>query len=98
MAQPRHFAHPRPVAPTRHIAHPHSIERGAKECLREAPWATIALLTLVLILILALWGKLPSRLRLPHQAPAGRAPGSSSLFLDPSFRCFPDPLYMRTFS
>jgi hypothetical protein len=62
------------------------MERGVKECLREAPWATIALLTLVLILILALWGKLPSRLRLPHQTPSGNAPGVSSLYFDPSIR------------
>lgn len=81
MAQPRHVAHPRPIVPTRHVARPHSMERGVKECLIEAPWVTILLLTLVLILILALWGKLPSRLRLPHQAPSGNAPGSSSLYL-----------------
>jgi hypothetical protein len=62
------------------------MERGVKECLREAPWATIALLTLVLILILALWGKLPSRLRLPHEAPGGNAPGGSSLFFGAPFR------------
>jgi len=86
MAQPRHIAHPRHIARTRHVASSHSMERDVKECLREAPWVTIALLTLVLILILALWGKLPSRLRLPHQAPSGNAPGAASLYLDPSFR------------
>jgi hypothetical protein len=86
MAQPRHVAHPRHIAPSRHVADSHSTERDVKACLREAPWVTIALLTLVLILILALWGKLPSRLRLPHQAPGGKSPGGSSLYLEPSFR------------
>lgn len=96
MAQPKHIAHPRHIASSRRVVFSPSTERGIKECLRQAPWATIALLTLVLILILALWGKLPSRLRLPHQAPSGNAPGVSTLHLwglyfsglyfDPSFR------------
>jgi hypothetical protein len=43
------------------------------------------LLVLVLILILALWGKLPSRWRAPHQTPTGKALGTVSLYLDPPF-------------
>ena len=84
MAQPRHIAHPTRIAHSRHVFSA-STERGVKECLREAPWVTIMLLTLVLILILTLWGKLPSHLKLPHHAPGGNAPGGSSLYLDPSF-------------
>ena len=86
MAQPRHIAPARHITAPRQVILSPSTERDVKVCLREAPWVTIALLTLVLILILALWGKLPSRLRLPHQAPSGNAPGAASLYLDPSFR------------
>jgi len=42
---------------------------------------TIALLLLALVVIFALWGKLPKRPRMPHQTPAGNAPGVSSLFI-----------------
>ena len=86
MPQPRHIAPARHIPAPRHVIFSPSTERDVKVCLREAPWVTIALLTLVLILILALWGKLPSRLRLPHQAPSGNAPGAAILYLDPSFR------------
>lgn len=88
MAQLRHIAHPKHIAHSRHVVFSASTERGVKACLREAPWATILLLTLVLILILTLWGKLPSRLKLPHQAPGGNAPGGSSLSFDPSFHSY----------
>jgi hypothetical protein len=50
--------------------------------LKEVPWTTIILLVLLLVVMLALWGKLPSRLHLQHQAPAGNAPGVSTLAID----------------
>lgn len=45
------------------------------------PWLAIVILILMLIVILALWGKLPARLNLPHQAPPGNDPAASRLFL-----------------
>ena len=57
-----------------------------QRCLREdqqkVPWATIVLLIVLLVVILALWGKLPSRLNQLHQAPRGNAPGVSHLSID----------------
>jgi len=63
--------------------------RGSPQrCLRDeqekAPWVAILLLILVLVVILALWGQLPSRLNQLHQAPRGNAPGVSHLFIDHS--------------
>ena len=67
------------MAHTRRIVvHPPATRRGrAGAGWKEAPWFTIVLLTLVLVMILALWGKLPSRSNQPHQAPRGNAPGGS---------------------
>jgi hypothetical protein len=42
---------------------------------------TIAVLLLALVVIFALWGKLPKRPRMPHETPSGNAPGVSSLVI-----------------
>jgi hypothetical protein len=60
------------------IAHAHS-DRSKGIRLMEVPWLAIVVLILALVVMLALWGKLPSRLRLPHQAPPGNSPVNSSL-------------------
>jgi hypothetical protein len=60
------------------IAHAHS-DRSKGIRLMEVPWLAIVVLILALVVILGLWGKLPSRLRLPHQAPPGNNPGVSHL-------------------
>jgi uncharacterized BrkB/YihY/UPF0761 family membrane protein len=52
-------------------------QRSISVRLKQVPWVIIAVLILALILILALWGKLPSQLRLPHHTPPGNSPGSS---------------------
>lgn len=57
-------------------------QRCAREEQEKVPWATIVLLILALVMILALWGKLPSRLNQPHQTPRGNAPGRSQLSID----------------
>ena len=65
------------------IAQAHS-DRSKGIRLMEVPWLAIVILILALVVILALWGKLPSRPRLPHQAPPGNAP-QSSIVLSRSF-------------
>jgi hypothetical protein len=60
------------------IAHAHA-QRSTGTRLMEVPWLAIIVLILALVVILALWGKLPSRFRLPHEAPPGNAPLSSIL-------------------
>jgi hypothetical protein len=60
----------------RMIAHAHS-HRSMALRLMEVPWLAIVILVLALVVILALWGKLPSRPPLPHQAPPGNATPSS---------------------
>ena len=72
------------MAHSRRIAvHAHATRHGRTSAgWKEAPWVTIVLLILVLVMILALWGKLPSRSNQPHQAPRGNAPGGSQLFID----------------
>lgn len=72
------------MAQSRRIAvHPHATRHGrTSEGWKEAPWATIVLLILVLVMILTLWGKLPSHLNQLHQAPRGNAPGGSQLSID----------------
>ena len=67
------MAHSRPISVHRHTA-PHG---GIRPALNEVPWSTILLLVLVLIVILALWGKLPSRLNLPHEMWPLKTPASS---------------------
>jgi hypothetical protein len=42
---------------------------------------TIGVLLLALVVIFALWGRLPKRPRMPHQTPSGNAPGVSRLFV-----------------
>jgi hypothetical protein len=42
---------------------------------------TIGVLLLALAVIFALWGRLPKRPRMPHETPAGNAPGVSSLLV-----------------
>ena len=61
------------------IAHAHS-DRSKGIRLMEVPWLAIIVLILALVVMLALWGKLPSRLRLPHQSPPRNAPQSSIAF------------------
>ena len=81
MAQPRRIVVPvHPVAPRR-IATEVSPQRSADAERRSVPWMTIAVLLLALVLIFALWGKLPKRPRMPHQTPSGNAPGVSRLFI-----------------
>ena len=60
-------------------ASPHRCIRDDQE---RVPWATIVLLVLVLVVIMALWGKLPARLKQLHQAPRGNAPGVSHLSIE----------------
>jgi len=49
--------------------------RGVIASLREMPWAALIVLILVLIVMLAMWGKLPHGLRRPSQAPPGTVIG-----------------------
>lgn len=42
---------------------------------RSVPWTAIVVLVLAIIIIAALWGKVPRKPRLPYEAPAGNAPG-----------------------
>ena len=46
--------------------------RGTIACLKEMPWSVLIVLILVLIVILAMWGKLPHWERRPSQAPTGK--------------------------
>jgi hypothetical protein len=70
------------MAQSRRISVTTSPQRQVSGGLKETPWATIVLLILALIVILGLWGRLPSRPHLPRQAPSGNAPGVSSLAID----------------
>ena len=45
--------------------------REAIARLKEMPWAALVVLILVLIVILAMWGKWPHAARRPLQAPTG---------------------------
>ena len=86
MAQPKHIVAPvsptAPVAPRR-IAARESPQRCADIESKSVPWMIIIVLLLVVVLIFALWGKLPHPSRLPHEAPSGNAPGVS--LLGPAF-------------
>ena len=75
VSHPRIICHP----VTHHYGGPH--HRDESEKLKHVPWTTIVLLMVLMVLILALWGKLPARLRLQHQAPTGNAPGVSTLVI-----------------
>jgi hypothetical protein len=80
MAQPRRIVVPvLPVAPRR-IATEVSPQRSADTERKCVPWVTIAVLLLAVVVIFALWGKLPKRPRMPHQTPSGNVPGASRLF------------------
>lgn len=79
MAQPRRINAP-PVA-HRWIATEVSPHRSAYTRRKSVPWMTIAVLLLALVVIFALWGKLPKRPRMPHETPSGNAPGVSSLII-----------------
>lgn len=56
----------------------HSLNPGPK----AVPWGTIVVLVLALILILALWGKIPRQTRRPPAAP----PAISSITIDNSLQ------------
>jgi len=79
MAQPRRINAP-PVAP-KWIATEVSPQRSAESGRKSFPWVIIAVLLLALVVIFALWGKLPKRPRMPHETPSGNAPGVSSLVI-----------------
>jgi hypothetical protein len=81
MAQPRRIIAAAPPVAHRRIATEVSPQRGADTGRKSVPWMTIGLLLLALVVIFALWGKLPKRPRMPHQAPSGNALGVSSLFV-----------------
>lgn len=72
-----------PVPPVgdRRIGTEVSPQRSADTERKSVPWMTIGVLLLALAVIFALWGKLPKRPRMPHQAPSGNAPGVSSLLI-----------------
>jgi hypothetical protein len=80
MAQPRRIVAPVPPVAPRRIATQVSPQRSADTERKCVPWVTIAVLLLAVVVIFALWGKLPKRPRMPHQTPSGNAPGASRLF------------------
>lgn len=51
---------------------------------KTVPWFCLIVLILALIIILALWGKLPKIPRLQHEVPSGNAPGAASLLVSGS--------------
>ena len=81
MAQPRRIITPAPPVARRWIATEGSPQRSADTGRKSVPWATIAVLLLALVVIFALWGKLPKRPRMPHETPSGNAPSVSSLVI-----------------
>jgi hypothetical protein len=81
MAQPRRIIAPAPTVAPRRIATEVSPQRSADTERKAVPWMTIGVLLLALVVIFALWGKLPKRPRTPHETPSGNAPGVSSLFI-----------------
>ena len=82
MAQPRRIVDPVPPVAHRRMATKVSPQRSADAERESVPWVTIAVLLLAVVVVFALWGKLPKRPRLPHEAPSGNAPGISSLSID----------------
>ena len=81
MAQPRRIIAPTPQVAPRWIATEGSPQRSADTERKSVPWAIIAVLLLALVVIFALWGRLPKRPRMPHETPSGNAPGVSSLVI-----------------
>ena len=81
MAQPRRIITPAPPVAPRWIATEGSPQRSADSGRKSVPWAIIAVLLLALVVIFALWGKLPKRPRMPHETPSGNAPSVSSLVI-----------------
>jgi hypothetical protein len=81
MAQPRRIIAPAPPVAPRWIATQVSPQRSADIGRKSVPWMTIAVLLLALVVIFALWGKLPKRPRMPHETPSGNAPSVSSLVI-----------------
>jgi hypothetical protein len=81
MAQPRRIIAPAPPVAPRWIATEGSPQRSADTERKSVPWVTIAVLLLALVVIFALWGKLPKRPRMPHETPSGNVPGVSSLVI-----------------
>jgi len=85
MAQPRRIIAPaHPVVAPRRMATEVSPQRSADTERKCVPWVTIAVLLLALVVIFALWGKLPKRPRMPHETPSGNALGVSSLYFNNS--------------
>jgi hypothetical protein len=52
--------------------------RGAMARLKELPWAALVVLILMLIVLLAMWGKWPHADRRPPEAPTGSVIGLRS--------------------
>lgn len=59
-----------------------SQRRGALARLKELPWAALVVLILMLIVLLAMWGKWPHADRRPPQAPTGSVIGLRSASAD----------------
>jgi hypothetical protein len=55
-----------------------SQRRGAMARLKELPWAALVVLILMLIVLLAMWGKWPHADRRPPEAPTGSVIGLRS--------------------
>jgi hypothetical protein len=81
MAQSRRIIAPAPPVAPRWIATEGSPQRSADTERKSVPWVTIAVLLLAMVIIFALWGKLPKRPRMPHETPSGNAPSVSSLLI-----------------
>ena len=81
MAQPRRIIAPAPPIAPRWIATEGSPQRSADGGRKSVPWVTIAVLLLAMVIIFALWGKLPKHPRMHNETPSGNAPGVSSLVI-----------------
>lgn len=81
MGQPRRIIAPAPPVAPRWIPTEVSPQLSADTGRKSVPWMTIGVLLLALVVIFALWGKLPKRPRMPRETPSGNAPGVSSLFV-----------------
>jgi len=81
MAQPRRIIASAPPVARRWIATEGSPQRNADSGRKSVPWVIIGVLLLALVVIFALWGKLPKRPRMPHETPSGNAPSVSSLVI-----------------